>query len=258
VSSHRFFLESMLTPGAEAGVLPLSPGDTHHAMSVLRLTAGDELTVVEPDGSTWRVRVTEAATEGLSVEKVEHLPDVPAHRISLVQGIAKSAKVDLVVEKATELNIAEVIPVLTERSVVRLDAQKMRTRGERWRRVAMAAAKQSRRTSIPIVRDPLTLVEACPLLGEFDIVLVVWEGAAATGTGIGQALDEAHATPESRIALVVGPEGGLTAGEVYSLEALGARAVTLGDTVLRSETAGIVSAALCVYELGGLGGRPRG
>ena len=196
--------------------------------------------------------------DGLAAEKVERLAELPAYRITLVQGVAKGAKVDLVVEKATELNIEAVMPVLTGRSVVRLDVDKTRSRGERWRRVALAAAKQSRRTTLPTVADPLPLVEAYPLLATFDVVLVVWEGASATGPGIGQALDEAAATQESRIALVVGPEGGLSSEEVYALEMSGARAVTLGDTVLRSETAGIVAAALCVYELGGLGGRPRG
>ncbi|MBE0417685.1 MAG: 16S rRNA (uracil(1498)-N(3))-methyltransferase [Coriobacteriia bacterium] len=256
MSSHRFFLESMLPP--ETGRLSLSVSDTHHAISVLRLTAGTEITVVEPDGSAWTVLVKEVGPSGLVAEKVGRLPDTPAYRITLLQGVAKGTKVDLVVEKATELNIEAVVPVLTERSVVHLATEKLRSRGDRWRRVAIAAAKQSRRTSVPVVTDPLPLAEVYPLLAEFDVVLAVWEGASATGPGIGQALDEAAATPESRVVLVVGPEGGLTSEEVYALEASGARAVTLGDTVLRSETAGIVATALCVYELGGLGGRPRG
>jgi 16S rRNA (uracil1498-N3)-methyltransferase len=202
--------------------------------------------------------VSDAGPEGLLAEKAERLDQTPAHRITLVQGVARGAKVDLVVEKATELNIEAIMPVMTERSVVRLDADKAHARGERWRRVALAAAKQSQRTTVPKVTDPMALSGALPVLATFDVVLVVWEGAGASGPGIGRALDEAGATPASRIALVVGPEGGLSAEEVRALVASGGRAVTLGDTVLRSETAGIVAASLCVYELGGLGGRPRG
>jgi 16S rRNA (uracil1498-N3)-methyltransferase len=247
----------MLPEGSAPVDLPLSPADLHHVLVVLRAGAGTELTVVEPDGSAWRARVVEVLPDRLTAERLKKVPGAPPCRVTLVQGVAKGTKVDLVVEKATELNIEAVVPVLTERSVVRFDDEKRRTRGERWRRVASAAAKQSQRTSVPAVSDPVPFSDVLPRLAGADAVLVVWEGAAATGPGIGQALDEAGVDARSKVALVVGPEGGLTAGEVYALEAAGARAVTLGETVLRSETAGIVATALCVYELGGLGGRPR-
>lgn len=107
------------------------------------------------------------------------------------------------------------------------------------------------------VGDPITLPEVASRCAEYDAMLVVWEDAAVSGPGVGQALDEAGVAGDARVALVVGPEGGLTSAEVYLLESAGARAVTLGETVLRTETAGIVAAALCAYELGGLGGRPR-
>jgi 16S rRNA (uracil1498-N3)-methyltransferase len=218
--------------------------------------AGTELTVVEPDGSAWRARVVEVLPDRLTAERLEQVPGAPPCRVTLVQGVAKGTKVDLVVEKATELNIEAVVPVLTERSVVRFDDEKRRTRGERWRRVGGSREAVPAHLGSRGERSG-ALLRVLPRLAGADAVLVVWEGAAATGPGIGQALDEAGVDARSKVALVVGPEGGLTAGEVYALEAAGARAVTLGETVLRSETAGIVAAALCVYELGGLGGRPR-
>lgn len=257
MSLHRFFLDALLPDGPGPFELPLSAGDLHHAKAVLRVSAGAEVAAVEPDGSVWRVRVSAVTADAIAAERLDPLGAPRAFRVVLFQGVAKGVKVDLVVEKATELNIEAVVPILTERSVVKLDADKLRSRGDRWRRVAAAAAKQAGRTSIPRVSDPVPFAEARELFAEVDVVLVVWEGADATGPGIGEALDEAGATAESRVALVVGPEGGLTVEEVYALEEAGARAVTLGDTVLRSESAGIVASALCIYELGGLGGRPR-
>lgn len=257
MSSNRFFLDTAIPEGSRPVRAPLSPADLHHAKDVLRLGQGDEIVLVEPDGRVWHALVVEAGPDGLLVEPGEPAEGVSPYRVTLVQGIAKGSKVDLVIEKVTELNVEAVMPVFTERSVVRLDDEKRRARGERWRRVAHAAAKQSQRSTVPRVADPVALREALDTLSGFDVVLVVWEGASATGPGIGEALDEAGATAASRVALVVGPEGGLTAEEVYALEDAGARAVTLGETVLRSETAGMIAVALCVYELGGLGGRPR-
>ncbi len=261
MSAHRFFLTESLDVLPEDGrtLLPLSATDLHHAVTVLRMRLGTHIVVVEPDGAAWRAHVLAADHHGVTADRFERLPPASLAHVTLVQGIAKGDRVDLVVEKATELGIEAVIPVLTERSVVRLTAEKAAARGDRWRRVAAAAAKQSQRTSVPRVSDPGELSTfIAGQLADFDVVLVAWEGAAATGTGIGPALDEADATPGSTVAVVVGPEGGLTAEEVYALESAGARAVTLGDTVLRSETAGIVASALTLYELGSLGGRPRG
>ncbi len=258
MSSHRFFIDTAIPDGSRPVRAPLSAADLHHARDVLRLGEGDQIVLVEPDGRVWYALVVEAGPDGLLVEPRAPAERVPPYRVTLVQGIAKGSKVDLVIEKVTELNVEAVVPVFTERSVVRLDDEKRRARGERWRRVAHAAAKQSQRSTVPRVSDPVPLADALTELVRFDVILVVWEGAAATGLGIGQALDEAGAQASSSVALVVGPEGGLTAGEVYALEESGARAVTLGQTVLRSETAGVVATALCVYELGGLGGRPRG
>ncbi len=258
MSAHRFFLTAPLGADAARAPLPLSTADLHHAATVLRMRAGAPIVVVEPAGAAWSARVVSADQHGLIADGFSRLPDVGTPAVTLVQGVAKGDKVDLVIEKATELGVAAVAPVLTERSVVRLTSEKAAARGERWRRVAMAAAKQSQRVTVPEVSDPAPIAGAADaLVAGHDVVLVAWEGAVHTGPGIGEALDEAGATASSRVAVVVGPEGGLTAEEVYSLERAGARAVTLGATVLRAETAGIAAAALVLYELGALGGRPR-
>lgn len=259
MSRHRFFLEGDLPVAGddEAVLLPLSAGDLHHAVAVLRVRTGEELDVVEPGGRVWRVAVVAATADALTARVAVELVDphaAVAPKVTLVFGVSKGSKNDAIVEKAVEVGIAEVLPVLTARSIVKLDAQKRIERGERWRRVALSAAKQSKRASVPDVRDPVTLSDTLALLAAYDLVLVAWEEAAAQGLGIRAAIAAAGLLPPSaRVAIVVGPEGGLADEEVAAFERAGAATVTLGATVLRVETAAVVAAALVMHELGGLG-----
>lgn len=262
MSLHRFFLTGPLLAGADAGSaapfpLPLAEQDVHHVTRVLRLGPGAVIVVVEPGGAAWRVRLVSAGLQGCIAEDPVAIESPRLPHVTLMAAVAKGDKIDLVVEKAVEIGVERIVPVLTERSVVRLTAEKAAARGERWRRVAEAAAKQSQRASVPVVTDPEPLDDVAARIDGHDIVLVAWEEGAATAPGIGEALDELGASADSTVALVVGPEGGLTAREVYELERRGARAVSLGSTVLRAETAGVVAAALVIYELGGLRGRQR-
>lgn len=257
MSLHRFFLtHELAATAAEVPVgLPLSADDLHHALAVLRLGVDDEIVAVGADSRAWVVRITRADPAGLEGIACRQLPSVRTSRVTLVQGLAKGDKLDLVVEKVTEIGVEAVLPVAFARSVVKLDAARAAKRGERLRRVALAAAKQSQRTCVPTVHDPITASGLPGHLAVFDLVLVAWEDASGDAPGIGDALAAADAPRDARIAIVVGPEGGLTTAEVDALVSAGAITVSLGATVLRTETAGILSAALCVYETGGLGGR---
>jgi 16S rRNA (uracil1498-N3)-methyltransferase len=123
--------------------------------------------------------------------------------------------------------------------------------------VALAAAKQSKRSGVPSVGDPAGLSDTLVLLGGYALVLVAWEETPADGCGVRQAILEAGPLPDgARVAIVVGPEGGLTADEVVAFQRMGARMVTIGRTILRAETAAVVATALVVHELGGLGNTP--
>jgi len=256
MSQHRFFLSHPLRSRDAEVALELTDADRHHLANALRLGAEDEIVAVEPDRSVWRVRLTAVGPEHVTGVPVERMPASHEPHVTLVQGVAKGTRTDTVIEKAVEIGVEAVIPVLTERTVVRLDDEKRAARGQRWRRVAHAAAKQSQRAFVPQVSDPVALESLAGRLNSYDVVLVLWEESSAGG--IGQQLDDAGVSAESRVAVVVGPEGGLSDAEVRWLEERGARVASLGNTVLRSETAGIVAVALCVYELSGLGGRPRG
>jgi 16S rRNA (uracil1498-N3)-methyltransferase len=251
MSAHRFFLTGPL-PGDPLGLLALSAADVHHAVDVLRLRVGEQIDVVDTDSRVWRVAVTHASADGVRGDVVRAVASGAAPRVTLFQGVAKGEKMDAIVRQATEVGAEAIVPILTSRSVVQLDARKRADRGERWRRIAEAAAKQSKRTSVPRIADPVTLKEASGELARFDGVVVLWEECEG-GPSIDGAVRRCATAPGSRIALVVGPEGGLSAEEVADLRDMGAACATLGPTILRTETAAVVALSLAIFALGGLG-----
>lgn len=251
MSRHRFFLTGPLVDSAP---LPLTERDLHHVRDVLRLHEGEEIVAVEPDGRALVVRLGEVADE-VSGEFVDELARHEGPRVWLVQGVAKGERTDTAVRMAVEAGVVGVIPVLTERAIVRFDAEKRQDRGERWRRIALEAAKQSQRDTVPQVSDPILLGDIAEALPEGCRIVVPWE--EASGRGMREALRDLDAGTDTPVAVVVGPEGGLSFREVDHLENEGAVTCTLGDTILRTETAGIVACALAIYELGGLGGARR-
>jgi len=249
VAGHRFFLEG---PLPESGSLPLSTADLHHLRDVLRLGLDDSIAAVGDDGSAAIMRLTSVAGESVSAEIVERLPESVVPRVVLVQGLAKGEKMELVIRQATELGIERIVPLSTSRSVVRLDPEKAAGRAERWRRIAAEAAKQSQRTSVPTIANVTGILGLADALDDVSCTLVAWEDADGAA-GIGETLAAADLAPRDAVAIVVGPEGGLSSEEVATLVAAGAKVVSLGSTVLRTETAGVVAAALVLYERGGLG-----
>jgi 16S rRNA (uracil1498-N3)-methyltransferase len=252
VSLHRFFVPDPIGEGA----LTLTGPDLHHLRDVLRLQPGEEVAVADGAGGQAVARIVAVTAQEAVLEVVRLLEPARLPAVTLVQGLSRGPKMDLVVEKATEIGVSRIVPVAMRRSVVRLDGADATKRAERWRRIAEAAAKQSQRAAVPAVDEPLPF-EALPgVLEAFDVVLVPWEDAAGA-PGIGDALREAGANAGSAVAVVVGPEGGMEAGEVESLALAGAVTVSLGSTILRTETAALVAVALAAYELGGLGGRGR-
>lgn len=254
---HRFFIVGPLAAGEAVGFdLTLSAADRHHLIDVLRLVPGDRIVVVDPSG-----REAEATLRQLTADRIVGDVDAPITRprrprVVLAPAVSRRERMELVVQKATELGVAEIWPLLTARCIVRLDEQRGQRRSERWRRIAEEAAKQSQRSDVPLVREPMRLEDLAEEAGRFGAVLVPWEEAGG-GLGIGDALDEAGIEADGRVLVVIGPEGGLEESEVALLEAAGGAVVTLGDTILRTETAAIVVVALASYELGALGGRGR-
>lgn len=254
MSAHRFFLADDLPEGGGPFALPLEAEDVRHAAKSLRLQAGEAIEVVEPGrGRCLSVELSAVSVAALEGRVIAEVPLAPESGITLCVGVAKGEKMDRIVRHCVELGVGAIAPVITEHTIVRLDGTRSAEKAARWQRVARAAAEQSRAPRIPRVFAPTTLGELRPFLAEQDAVVVVWE--ESTGLGIAGALARAKAGAGSRVALVVGPEGGLSRDEVGSLVAEGAVTATLGDRILRTETAAVVSVALAMDALGFLGGR---
>lgn len=242
-------------------VLRLARDDAKHAR-VLRLAPGEHIAVVDAVQDYFECEIVDFSDDLPLVRIAGHLSGAENRpSVVLVMGLAKGDKVDEVIRHATELGVSAFIPYAAERSIVKLDRKKAASRTERWRAIAKSAAMQSGQPFIPEVSEPLSLAQVCDALKETTAVLVAWEEAPGTQL-IADALEKALAAQfcpaeDARVAVVVGPEGGLTQHEVDTLceSARFGFPVTLGESILRAETAGIIAPALVLYELGCLGAR---
>lgn len=256
MSLPHFYLDDQVI-GAESGPdlsLRLSDGDRKHARA-LRLEPGEHIAVVDAAHDYFECAVIAFDANGLVVRIAQRLDAPSRPNVVLVQGLAKGEKMDSVVRHATEVGVAGIVPVACERSVVRLDARKAAARVERWRAIAKSAAMQSGRADVPEVADVCAPADAAALLSGATAVLVCWEEAPLFSTiahalhaGLEQSVTLAA---DARVAVVVGPEGGLTRSEVDAFLQANRRAVavSLGPSILRTETAGVVAPALVLYEL---------
>lgn len=207
----------------------------HYLRDVLRLSPGDAVELFDGHGAAWEARVGPGFEALLLGARREAAPGGPA--LHLLFALAKGEKSELVVQKATELGVARLAPWAAERSVVRLDAARGAERAERWRRIAEEAARQCGRADVPEVAAPAPLLAALAAVPDgFRVVVLHGEGGAPLG-GLG--LEGAPG-----VAAVVGPEGGLTPGELEACRAAGALRATLGPRTLRAETAAIAVVAL--------------
>jgi 16S rRNA (uracil1498-N3)-methyltransferase len=222
---------------------------TRHLARVLRLGPGD--TVVASDGAghdyTVRLEAVRPRATGVVVGLADAAADSPL-AITLVQGLPKGDKLEAIVRAATELGVARVAPALTARTVVRLAERQAAARLARWQRVAREAAKQCGRSAAPEVTPTRALAACLDEARGADLALCLWEGQAPP---LAAALAEA-ASPR-RIAVLVGPEGGLEESEVDAARAHGWRVVGLGARILRTETAGPAIIAILQSRWGDLG-----
>ncbi len=207
---------------------------SRYLLSVLRCKKGDAVTVIDGRGSAYSAEIVSVVKKDVFIDITgEFLLDaeLPA-RLTLCQGLLKGEKMDLVIQKATELGVAEIVPLVTERTIVK-ETRKVK----RWHTIAEEAAEQCGRAVVPLVRDPEKLEDI--LNREKMNGLLFWEGG-------GKALAEAMGVIDSSrtVHIFIGPEGGFTAAEVRKAEGQGIVRATLGKRILRAETAAIAAIVL--------------
>jgi 16S rRNA (uracil1498-N3)-methyltransferase len=239
----------------EGSTVLLSKEETHHLAHVLRLSPGDEAYVFDGIGSEYRCKLTSFDGHRARLSIVEHLSDKVESPVCIVlaQALAKSEKFDLVVQKATELGVTEIVPLVTANTDLKLSDDRASKRLERWRRVSLEATKQSGRRTLPRVGDQIGVKE---YLGQLykqrrvtndKLVLLLFNETG--GSTIGGVLQEWDG---DRIVAFVGPEGGWTPEEIEIMFEYGVASVTLGPRTLRTETAAIAAVTLIQNRVGDL------
>lgn len=237
----------LLVPGASEGQVSVDGPRLHYLLNVLRVRAGDSLEVFDGEGSAFDAKVVSLGQLGGSL-LLSGKREAPRPRsITIVQGLPKAEKLELVLQKGTELGASAFAPAACARSVVKLDG-KEEAKLARWQRIVEEAARQCGRATVPQVLPPRPLLQAVAALPGEPAVLVLDEEELALP--LSTAVAALGARP---LALVIGPEGGLTREEVNALRAKGAIGVTLGRLVLRTETAALAALAVLRHLDGELG-----
>ncbi len=247
---HRFFISRDQLHGL---VVRFDDVQAHQMRRVLRLRPGDRVVALDGVGLQYEValeEVTNSRVTGLVAAQAPAAGE-PRARLTLFQSLLQRDKFEWVLQKGTEIGVAEFVPVITRRSLVRDADDVGEHKLERWRRIIREAAEQSGRGRLPALRTPAPFEFAAAEARAYERALIAWEGERRRT--VGDCLDGARDADVAHVALYIGPEGGYEAAEVQEAEAFGARAVTLGPRVLRTETAAIVGAALVLHELGEMG-----
>ncbi|BAH05869.1 16S rRNA (uracil(1498)-N(3))-methyltransferase [Clostridium kluyveri] len=228
--------------------------DLKHIHKVLRLKIGDKVNINNCHGKEFLGVIDSIEREKVTVNIVEELKlyNESPLKVYLFQGLPKSSKMDLVVQKATELGIWEITPIITNRVAIKGDFKEFK-RVDRWNKIALEACKQCKRSIIPAVKPPIYFEELLKYLSNMDLIVVPYE--MEKSIGIKKVIDSIEYRDSiGDIAIVIGPEGGFEEEEIEELKNISSKIVTLGPRILRTETAGFVCTALLMYELGDLGG----
>lgn len=226
------------------GRLVLRAEEAHHARRVLRLAEGAAVVCFDGRGTVWRGEISGYEGERAIVAPIESTYEAPpALRVTLAQGVVKGDRMDLVVQKATELGAARIVPLQTDHSEVRLSGDRAARRADRWRRITVEAAKQCERAWLPELAEPATVDDALEAHDGVAVAFVERDGMPARA-GLA-ALD----TPGA-ITVFVGPEGGWSDRERSRFAALAVPRLSLGRSILRAETAAIAALAVVTFALG--------
>lgn len=245
---NRFFVDKSNIDGDKVYI---EGEDVKHIKNVLRLKVDDIISVCDKAKTDYIVKISaidKSRVEGVILNQEPSKAEANID-IILYQGLPKAAKMELIVQKAVELGVTEIVPVITERTVVKIqDKNKEEKKLDRWNRISEEAAKQSKRAVLPQISSIITFDEMIKTLSNESFVIVPYENEEQTN--LKEILKGAQT---DRVSIIIGPEGGFGDEEIIKLKNIGAHVVTLGPRILRTETAGFTTIAIVMYELGDLG-----
>lgn len=243
----KFFVDDSCITG---NIVEITGQDYKHIKNVLRLKLGNNIIISDKEGKDFEARIIGFQDGKVEAEILQSIGKnkEPSVNISLFQALPKGEKMEYVIQKAVEIGVKKIIPVLTERVVVKLDEKSSIKKTERWNKISEQAAKQSGRNIIPEVVKPVNFNNTVKILESYNETLILYENEE--NVTLKEALN--HIDNKTRsIAIFIGPEGGFSREEIEALKCF--RVVSLGSRILRTETAGLVTAAIILYQMGDLG-----
>lgn len=230
-------------------IINIIDDDVNHIKNVLRLKVEDEIQVCSIDTSkNYLCKISNIDKKNIECLILEELESVAESNIELdiYQGLPKSDKMELIIQKGTELGVHSFVPVVFKRSIVKLDEKDKIKKQARWQKIAEVAAKQSGRDIVPKIHEVKTVKNICNLIASYDVVLVAYENEDKNS--LKNELKSIN-KKDLKIAVVIGPEGGIEESEVEEMKSAGAKIVSLGKRILRTETVALVMAGIINYEL---------
>ncbi len=245
---HRFHLPPDQCHGP---TLVLSGGEAHHASRVLRVEPGERVTVLDGAGGEFHCEVSSADRRTVELHVLDQTIHPPARcQFTLLQAIPKGKILESIIEKATELGVHRIVPLLTERVTARLDDDSVAQKGTKWQHVAIEASKQCGAAWLPKVEAPVALKEFLARKEMFELALVgALQGDARHPQEFLREFESGQGRQARAVAVWIGPEGDFTLAELQAIRSAGAKPITLGKLVLRVETAAIYCLSFLHYEL---------
>lgn len=221
--------------------------DVKHISTVLRSQIGEEIQVCDGCGNDYDCSIAEISKKDIRLEIIrkELSQSEPKTKVTLFQGLPKSDKMELIIQKCVEIGIETIVPVATDRAVVKLDKKDGQKKTERWQKISLSAAKQSGRGVIPKIESVMSFKEAIKLATNMEIAIIPYE--KEEDFGIKEALKDFKG---KELGVFIGPEGGFSDEEIQFAIENGVKPITLGKRILRTETAAIAVSAILLYELG--------
>ena len=225
--------------------------DVNHIANVLRLKKEDRIILCDKNETiSYMAEIIEMHRDYIICEIIEEiLENIETNvKIDLYQGLPKMDKMEYIIQKATEIGVRDIYPVITKRSIVKLDEKSETKKIERWQKITEVAAKQSKRDYIPKIENVINLENICKNIEKYDIILLAYEEEKENTLKRALKKLEFNLDKEIKIGIVIGPEGGLDIEEVNKLKEAGAKSITLGKRILRTETASLVILSDIIYE----------